>query len=228
VFEHYGTTETGLGGGVDCAAHAGYHLREADLLFEVVDATTGAPLPRGGFGEVVFTTLTRRGMPFIRYRTGDLSRFVPKPCGCGSVLELLERVRRRNDDGVALGDREEISMAELDDALLGIAGLSDFSAAIGRGQPAVLAVRACAVRRDEREVEREVRDALMALPAIRRSISSRALDLALGVTGELIAVSGGKRRIDGRPAPEMARRAGESGTGTGTGTRSSFGQRSDP
>ena len=45
VFDHYGTTEMGLGGGVECEARDGYHLREADLLFEVVDPETGAPLP---------------------------------------------------------------------------------------------------------------------------------------------------------------------------------------
>ncbi len=200
VFEHYGTTETGLGGGLDCAAHSGYHLREADLLFEIVDAATGAPVPRGGFGEVVFTTLTRRGMPFIRYRTGDLSRFAPRPCACGSALYLLERVRRRRADGVALGDREEISMAELDDALLGIAGICDFSAAIGRGRPTVLTVRACAVAREPRDIEREARDALMAVPAIQQSVSRQALELEVAVTQEAIEVSRGKRKIEELPA----------------------------
>ena len=84
VFDHYGTTEMGLGGGVDCEAHAGYHLREADLLVEVVDPESGAPLPDGEYGEVVFTTLTREAMPLIRYRTGDRGRFLPGACPCGS------------------------------------------------------------------------------------------------------------------------------------------------
>ena len=70
VFTHYGMTETGLGGGVECEALDGYHLREADLYFEVVDHETGAACPDGIMGEVVFTTLTRRGMPLIRYRAG--------------------------------------------------------------------------------------------------------------------------------------------------------------
>jgi phenylacetate-coenzyme A ligase PaaK-like adenylate-forming protein len=59
VFEHYGMTEMGLGGGVACRARRGYHLREADLLFEVVDPVSGEPVPDGAYGEVVFTTLTR-------------------------------------------------------------------------------------------------------------------------------------------------------------------------
>lgn len=74
VFEHYGMTETGLGGGVDCRAHGGYHLRGADLYYEVVDPQSGAPLPPGQEGELVVTTLTRHAMPLIRYRTSDWGR----------------------------------------------------------------------------------------------------------------------------------------------------------
>src|SRR6266545_287962 len=92
VFEHYGMTEMGLGGGVECEAHQGYHLREADLLFEVVDPDSGASLPDGAEGEVVFTTLTRRAMPLLRYRTGDRARLLPGPCPCGSALRRLSRV----------------------------------------------------------------------------------------------------------------------------------------
>ena len=91
VFEHYGMTEMGLGGAVDCEAHAGYHLREPDLFLEIVDPRSGEVLPEGAVGEVVLTTLTRRGMPLLRYRTGDLSRFVPGPCPCGTALRRLER-----------------------------------------------------------------------------------------------------------------------------------------
>ena len=72
VFCHYGMTEMGFGGGVDCARHMGYHLRSADLLFEIVDPVRGLPVPDGMVGEVVFSTLNREAMPLIRYRTGDL------------------------------------------------------------------------------------------------------------------------------------------------------------
>ena len=61
VFNHYGSTEMGFGGSVECAARGGYHLREADLLFEIVSPDSGVPLPEGEIGEIVFTTLTRTG-----------------------------------------------------------------------------------------------------------------------------------------------------------------------
>ena len=95
VFEHYGMTEMGLGCAVSCEIHEGYHVRESDLLIEIIDPATGTALPDGEWGEIVFTTLTRRGMPFIRYRTGDISRWIKDPCPCGSKLKRLDKVADR-------------------------------------------------------------------------------------------------------------------------------------
>lgn len=96
VFEHYGMTEMGLGGAVSCGRGKGYHIREGDLYIEIMDPSTGEILPDGKWGEVVFTTLNREGMPFIRYRTGDESRVLNEACPCGSVLRRLDRVKNRN------------------------------------------------------------------------------------------------------------------------------------
>ena len=95
VHEHYGSTESGLGGAVSCAAHQGYHTQACDLYFEIIHPETLRPVPPGGWGEVVLTTLSRRGMPLIRYRTGDVSRLLPDPCPCGSILPRLDRVQSR-------------------------------------------------------------------------------------------------------------------------------------
>lgn len=96
VFEHYGMTEMGLGGAVSCPELEGCHIRESDLYLEIIDPDTGAVLPDGEEGEIVFTTLTRKGMPFIRYRSGDWSSFIPRPCRCGSVLKRISRVGDRS------------------------------------------------------------------------------------------------------------------------------------
>jgi phenylacetate-CoA ligase len=129
VYNHYGMTEMGLGGGVDCAARRGYHLREADLLFEIVDPQTGEVLPAGDCGEVVFTTLTRRGMPLIRYRTGDVSRFIPGACPCGTSLKTLERITQRLSGRVPCGPRY-MTIADLDEALFAIDGVLNFTATL--------------------------------------------------------------------------------------------------
>lgn len=95
VFEHYGMTEMGLGCAVSCEYQNGYHVREADLYLEIIDPETGGILPDGEWGEIVFTTLTRTGMPFIRYRTGDISRWKTETCPCGSRLRLLDYIQDR-------------------------------------------------------------------------------------------------------------------------------------
>jgi len=95
VFDHWGMTETGYGGGVECSAHAGYHLREADLYVEIADYATGAPLPDGIQGEILLTTLGERALPLVRYRTGDAGVLLPGPCACGSPLRRLGSVPGR-------------------------------------------------------------------------------------------------------------------------------------
>lgn len=128
IFTHYGTTETGLGGGVDCAAHCGCHLREADLLFEVIDPHTTAPLAAGEWGEIVFTTLTRTGMPLIRYRSGDYGRLLPGLCACGSEVLRLDRVLGRINQIRTLENGVRLGMPDLDELLFPIPGLLDFKA----------------------------------------------------------------------------------------------------
>ncbi|MBP7687596.1 MAG: phenylacetate--CoA ligase family protein [Thermoflexales bacterium] len=131
VYNHYGMTEMGLGGGVDCAARRGYHLREADLLFEIIDPVSGERLPDGEYGEVVFTTLTRRGMPLIRYRTGDVSRFLTEPCPCGTRLKTLERITQRLAGRVRIGE-QTLTMADLDEAVFALDGVLNFTATLTR------------------------------------------------------------------------------------------------
>lgn len=126
VFNHYGMTEMGLGAAVDCSALCGYHIREADLFFEIIDPESGRPVPDGVPGEVVFTTLTRKGMPLLRYRTGDLSRFVSEPCPCGTVLKRLEWVKGRLRGGARLADGSILTVADLDEALFPLPGLLNF------------------------------------------------------------------------------------------------------
>ena len=194
VFEHYGMTEMGLGGGVDCEAHCGYHLREADLYLEIVDEETGATVPPGEPGEIVFTTLTRRGMPFIRYRTGDISRVLPGRCDCGSTLQRIERVRARQGAQVPVGARGRITMATLDEALFAVSDLQRFTADIIPGSPATLRV-VVAGSTKERALADKAYAALERVPAIRAASSYRELRVVVQVAPDGIPASTAKRRI---------------------------------
>ena len=128
VFEHYGMSEMGLGCALECDVHHGYHIREADLLLEIIDPDSGAPLPGGVEGEVVFTTLTRQAMPLIRYRTGDRAAWLEAPCPCGTVMRRLGKVRGRIAD--LSSTRTSLSMPQLDETILSLPGIYSFQATL--------------------------------------------------------------------------------------------------
>lgn len=196
VYEHYGMTEMGLGGGLECAAHQGYHLREADLYFEIIDPASARPCPDGEYGEVVFTTLTRQGMPLIRYRTGDISRFIVEPCPCGSILRRLERVCNRKDGRVYFGQDRSVTMAELDEVLFALPELVNFTATIvTAGQTAKLTLVAEVLPPDALTLDKSaVLRAVRQLPAIQMSEQEGKLALQAEVACQL-SLTPGKRSI---------------------------------
>ncbi len=100
TFDIIGMTETGgVGLGIDCKAHNGIHVWEDHYIVEIVDPETGRVLPDGEEGELVVTTLTREGLPLIRYRTRDITKVLSRErCDCGRTHVRLERIKGRTDD----------------------------------------------------------------------------------------------------------------------------------
>jgi phenylacetate-CoA ligase len=95
----YGLSEMqGPGVAFECPEQQGLHLWEDSYLAEIIDPDTGQPLPDGEEGELVLTTLTREAMPLLRYRTRDLTSFLPEPCPCGRTHRRLSRIQGRADD----------------------------------------------------------------------------------------------------------------------------------
>jgi phenylacetate-CoA ligase len=178
VYQHYGMTEMGYGGGIECDAHDGYHLREADLLVEIIDPATGRVLPDGVSGEVVVTTLTRRAMPLIRYRTGDMARVVPEYCPCGSVLRRLGKVQGRLAGGAALGPLGRLHMAALDEAVFAVPMVLNFQAELIRsnGSSRLRLTVHCDPGRFP-ETLSGVRAALDRVPVIREAVTTGILDI---------------------------------------------------
>ena len=178
VFNHYGMTEMGLGGGVECEALDGYHLREADLCFEVVDHETGEPCSDGMIGEVVFTTLTRRGMPLIRYRTGDIARIIHQPCPCGSVLRRMDRVRGRWNGVVRLDPDSTLTLSDMDEALFRLPGLLDYRATVSKGRDGRFRLHIDVHRAEGGSLtDREVLQILNEVEAIRKGIARANLEI---------------------------------------------------
>jgi phenylacetate-CoA ligase len=99
VYNCYGLSEmNGPGVAFECAQQNGLHLWEDCYIAEIVDPLTLAPLPDGEKGELVLTTLDRQAMPVLRYRTRDLTRFIPGPCPCGRTHRRIDRITGRTDD----------------------------------------------------------------------------------------------------------------------------------
>lgn len=99
AMEAYGLTEIG-GPGVsfDCEVQDGLHINEDHYLAEIVDPTTFEPVPLGEKGELIFTSLQRRAMPMIRYRTKDITRLRRETCACGRTLIKMDKLSGRSDD----------------------------------------------------------------------------------------------------------------------------------
>jgi len=95
----YGLSEV-MGPGVanDCIYHSGLHINEDHFFPEIVDPITKETLPDGSEGELVFTTLTKEGIPLLRYNTHDLSTLNHEPCLCGRTSVRMKKITGRSDD----------------------------------------------------------------------------------------------------------------------------------
>jgi phenylacetate-CoA ligase len=95
----YGLSEV-IGPGVasECLVQEGLHINEDHFYPEIIDPDTHQLLPEGSIGELVFTTLTKEGLPLIRYRTRDLTRLTYEKCKCGRTMVRMEKCLGRSDD----------------------------------------------------------------------------------------------------------------------------------
>lgn len=95
----YGLSEiVGPGVSCECTHQVGMHINEDHFIPEIVDPVTLEPLPAGEVGELVFSTITKEGIPLLRYRTRDLTRLIYDKCECGRTLVRMEKCKGRSDD----------------------------------------------------------------------------------------------------------------------------------
>lgn len=99
AYNSYGLSEmNGPGVAFECVEQSGMHLWEDAFIPEILDPQTLEPVAPGEVGELVITTLCREGMPILRYRTKDLTRFIPGECACGRKHMRIDRIMGRADD----------------------------------------------------------------------------------------------------------------------------------
>jgi phenylacetate-CoA ligase len=196
----YGLSEmNGPGVAFECAEQEGMHLWEDAFLLEVVDPASLEPVEPGQVGELVMTTLARRAMPLIRYRTRDLAAVLPGECACGRTHRRISRIAGRSDDMFIIKGVNVYPM-QVEAVLLGRAELGgnyliELEAG-GAGDAMTVRVEtsekartldAAAMRRLAAELARRLRDEILVTPRVE-----------LAPPGSLPSGPGKAQRVDDR------------------------------
>lgn len=123
AYNIYGLTEVmGPGVAMECEVQNGLHLYEDHFYPEIIDSKTLKQVPEGQTGELVLTTLTRVGMPIIRFRTHDVTTLKHEKCGCGRTLVKMSKITGRTDDMLKIKG-VSVFPSQIEKALLSIKGV---------------------------------------------------------------------------------------------------------
>ncbi len=123
LFDITGMTELyGPGTGIECPDHDCIHYWADYYILEILDPETLKPVPDGEWGEMVVTTLCKEAAPLIRYRTRDITRIIPGPCTCGTIMPRHSRIKGRTDD-MFIFRAVNIYPSTIDVVLSGIKGI---------------------------------------------------------------------------------------------------------
>ncbi|NDV24350.1 DVU_1553 family AMP-dependent CoA ligase [Desulfovibrio sp. JC022] len=198
VFSHWGMTETCLGGGVECCSGSGMHLREPDFFVEIINPATEKQVPDGHKGEIVISTLSRRAMPLIRYRTGDVGCIMPDECSCGLPLRRLGAVEGRLDDGIILPGGSRLDLGELNNIILAHKEILDFRVEY---QPADLVLSFKLDVLPGAKPSPEVKQMLLGYPKIQQACANHNLKISTRLANQdgTIHSGFGKRSITINP-----------------------------
>ena len=99
AYDIYGLTEiSGPGVAFECECQNGLHVNEDHFIPEIINPETGEVLPDGEEGELVFSCISKKAMPLLRYRTRDITSLTHEKCECGRTIARIERLKGRTDD----------------------------------------------------------------------------------------------------------------------------------
>lgn len=175
----YGLSEViGPGVAIECQEKNGLHIFEDHFIPEIIDPVTGEVLPEGQKGELVFTSLTKEGIPVIRYRTKDLSTLTKEACPCGRTHLRMHKVYGRTDDMLVIRG-VNVFPSQIETAILEVAGV----------EPHYLLIVDRVGSLDELEVQVEVSakmfsDKVRGLEDLERKIKHRVESL-LGISAKI-------------------------------------------
>ncbi|MDR3365315.1 MAG: phenylacetate--CoA ligase [Clostridiales Family XIII bacterium] len=132
AYDIYGLTETsGPGVSFECAEQTGMHVNEDHFFAEIIDPDTLETLPEGSKGEIVFTSLTKRAFPLLRYRTRDICVLSRKECSCGRTLVKMSKPMGRTDDMLIIRG-VNVFPSQIETVLLGQGYPANYLIVVGR------------------------------------------------------------------------------------------------
>jgi phenylacetate-CoA ligase len=178
AYNCFGMSEmNGPGVAFECKEQNGLHIWEDYYIAEIVDPITLEPVPDGEVGELVLTTLRREGMPLLRYRTRDLTRFLTGTCPCGRTHRRIDRFKGRSDD-MLIVKGVNIFPVQVEKILMGFPELgSDYLITIetvGDNDEMTVEVELAAISDDyssltalTKEITRQLKDEILLTPRVR-------------------------------------------------------------
>jgi phenylacetate-CoA ligase len=179
AYDIYGLSEIiGPGVGIECAAQNGLHIFEDHFYPEIIDPVTCEVLPDGAEGELVLTTLSKKAMPMIRYRTRDITTLMSETCSCGRTLRRIRRISRRSDDMFIIRG-VNVFPSQIESALLAVEGtLPHYQIILTRKKSL-----------DQIEVQIEVtkeffRDTIRSLETLQAKLS-HAIETTIGIRADV-------------------------------------------
>ena len=175
----------GPGVSADCPCCAGLHIFEDHYYPEIIDPDSGEVKEPGQEGELVFTTISKVGMPLLRYRTGDISSLCYDKCECGRTLVRMEKVRRRSDDMLIIRG-VNLYPSQIESVLLSVKGTEPHYQLLVRRDRAM----------DELEVQVEVTaavfsDEVKALESLRNELQNKIKQI-IGLSAKVTLVEPGQ------------------------------------
>jgi len=169
VYQGYGSTEMGTSLAGECKEKNGMHITESDFHVEIVDPKTNEPLEDGEVGELIVTTLSRDGMPLLRYRTHDLGFIMPERCPCSLPFKKI-KVKGRTDEIITIGSGDKLLTTIFDDLLFSIPSVDNYRITIERFENIDHLTVIVETKHSGSILKSKIEQMLMTIPEIRNGI----------------------------------------------------------
>ncbi len=181
VYQGYGMTEMGTSVAGECSVQDGMHVTESDFYTEVVDPKTEEPLPPGEVGELVFTTMSRRGMPLVRYRTRDLGLIMEEKCPCGLPFKRI-KIKGRTDKMMTIGSGDNLYPSAFENVLFDLSFIINYQIVLTRKENKDHLEIFVETLEEKSTYKKKILDQILSLPEISDGIHQSKTILPITVT----------------------------------------------